>query len=386
MKFRAALFAFTMSLMSSIAIAQSVPTPEQLYLRGNFEARQKHSWHENHQGEELDLSERRPVVNLRGTIFESKYARPGSTLFANFFHMGKFYIVRVPDRGVKNVYFQLAYFPPKVLSKYIAAHSLLRFEMENDRPIELVAVMPDETKLLNLGQMDAARAIESLPSELEGEKFRIRNVAISAEAQWSKTDPKKAYDLKRGELGAFMQIVRFVSMQTRLVEFFKVGNPASQILLDPNGENPNDLLRDALVRSESEGIKNAYSTLFYNCTTIAFEMIRKSFKYAERRLGFIRAWIEERIPVFSKATLKHYGGIEVLPLQLDKTLAPEMKIAYDIVILDPEHKTRELPMTELNMKVVEQAEGTLLEKGLISRRNARGAFLKCPQIFGAKAK
>lgn len=382
MKIRAALLSMSMLVLSSIAFAQSVPTPEQAFQRGKFEGRRERPWHESHQGEELDLTERRPALNLAGTIFEAKYARPGSTLIANFYHAGKFYIVRVPDDGVKRVFFQLAYFPPKLLGRYIAAHSLLRFEMK--APIELVAEMPDETRLLNLAQVDPARAIEMLPAELSGPQYKIKNVAVSAEAQWSKTDPKKAYNLKRGQLGAFMQVVRFVSMETRLIEFFRVGNPASQIELDANGQDLDKVLKIALARSQSDGISHAYSTLFYNCTTMAFEIVEKALNYTDNRLGVLRDYAQKRVPTMSKGKLDHYNGKEVMPIQLDESLAPELKSAYDRVILDPHHGVRGKAISDVNMKIIEQAEDTMKKAGLLTRSQARNAFLGCPQLFGAK--
>lgn len=382
MKWRAALSALVILVSSTVALAQTVPTPDQLFMRGTFEGKKARFYHENHYGEELDLSERRPVVNLEGTVFETKYGRPDSTLYANFYHAGKFYVVRVPNDGVNRVFFQLAYFPPKILGRYIAAHSLLRFEMK--KPIELVAEMPDETKLLNLGQMDPARAIESLPAELTGEPFKITNVAISAEAQWSKNDPKKAYNLKRGQLGAFMNIVRFVSMETRLIEFFKVGNPASQIELHHNNEDLDAVLKIGLERSQADGISKIYSTLFYNCTTLAFEVVEQALRYVDNRLGFIRSYAQERVPTMATKKLEYYHGKEVVPLQLDESLAKEMKAAYDRVILDPNHGVRGSAITETNMKVIEQAEETMRKAGLIARPRARSAFMGCPQIFGHK--
>ena len=131
------------------ASAQStvVPTAEELFMEGKFSVKKSifRPFDENHYGEALDLSERRPMVNVEESVFGAKYSKPGSKLFSNFYHNGRFYLARVPDRGVRNTYFQLSYFPPQIAGKYIAAHSLLRFEMEQNSPIELVAPMSGRT-------------------------------------------------------------------------------------------------------------------------------------------------------------------------------------------------------------------------------------------------
>jgi hypothetical protein len=304
-----------------------VPSAKELYLEGNVSVRRSilNPFNEDHYGEALDLSERRPVVNVDDTVFGAKYSRPGSKVISNFFHNGQFYIARIPDRGVRNTYFQLSYFPPQIAGQYIAAHSLLRFEMEQAAPIELVAPMPDTEGLANLAAAPESERLGMLPQE---NIIPIRNAAISAEAQWTQNDPHKAYDLNRGRKGAFTQIVRMVSMTERLEEALTSGNPANQFRLPfCNGEGDR-VLSESIRLSESDGIGKLYDTLWYNCTTLAFDILEGAGVVSDRRLGFIRNFMQRRVPVISPAILTEYGGTKVTPLSMDPSLARETAEAY----------------------------------------------------------
>ncbi len=323
------LLTFLMGTFSVHTHAQStvVPTAEELFMEGKFSVKKSifRPFDENHYGEPLDLSERRPMVNVEESVFGAKYSKPGSKLFSNFYHNGRFYLARVPDRGVRNTYFQLSYFPPQVAGKYIAAHSLLRFEMEQDSPIELVAPMPTAEELARLAAAPEAQRQSLLPQE---SIIPIRNAAISAEAQWTQDDPKKAYDLQRGRRGAFTQIVRMVSMTERIEGALQSGNPANQIRLPLcNGEG-DKVLAESLRTSQADGISKLYDTLWYNCTTLAFDILERSGTVSDNRLGFMRNFMQRRVPIIAPAILTEYGGINVGPMGTDPSLARETAEAY----------------------------------------------------------
>lgn len=323
------------------AVADLVaPTPEQVFAAGRFNIKKNplKVLAENHYGEELELGEKRPAFNLQGTVFERKYGREGTQLYANFYHRGGFYIVRVPDRGVSNVYFQLSYFPPKVLGRYIAAHSLLRLEMDPQAPVELVTPMPTVEQLDALRQAAPEARPSLLPAPLPADapENRVRNVAISAEAQWTKADPFKKYDLKRGTLGAYVQIVRFLSMQTRLEGFFDSGNPATQIRFDLDDPREGDaILREALRTSQSDGLGKLYDTFWYNCTTLAFDIVERASNKKDRRVGFVRSFMQKRVPVISRDKLEQYGGLEAMPMHTDASLGEEFAAAYQTKVAKP---------------------------------------------------
>ncbi|MEK7357074.1 MAG: hypothetical protein AAB250_11540 [Bdellovibrionota bacterium] len=383
MKLRSALLILAMLVSSVTALAQSVPTPGELFLRGKSLGKQTNGMMENHEGEELDLSTRRPTVNLEGTVFAEKYAKPGTTLWANFYHVGKFYVARVPDQGVKRVFLQIWYFATKGATKDLAAHSLLRFEMDPARPVELVAFMPEQTQLLNLAQMNKASAIAELPAELTGAQFKLRNVALSAEAQWSKKDPKKMYGILRGQMGAFMTIIRFVSMESRLMEFFKSGNPVSQVELDPEGVDLDKVLKTGLAKSQREGISIPYRTFIRNCTTIAFEIVEQAIEGIERKTFRIREFMRELVPATVKKKLSDYGR-EVMPVQQDTSLIREAALAHERVYLDPKSPVRGTTLEAKQLANLELAESMILRAGVRLRTRARTTFLGCPQAFGSK--
>jgi hypothetical protein len=317
----------------SQAQVPSVPSAEELFLRGTFQP--KKPWHRfldfNRFGRELDLSERRPVVDLSGTVFEQKYGREGSHLIANFYHGGRFFIARLPKDGVKSINFQLNYFPPRipVLKMYFAAHALLRFEMNPDQPIELVAEMPDELRLETLRAASQQDRVNLLPFETEATTIRLKNIGVSAEAQWTKDDRHQAYDLVRGALGNFVQIIRFVSMQERFENFFAAGDPVTQI--DFQVEDPDKrsaILLEAIKASQSDGIKKLYDTFWFNCTTRAFDIVQKVLGN-DLRLGFIRAFIQRRIPTVAAFKAMALGGRRDDPMNLDLSLAGEAQAALD---------------------------------------------------------
>ena len=344
------------------------PTAGQLFLVGKFNIKKSFFkfFNEDHYGEEMDLSMRRPAVNLHGTVFEQKYGQPGFSLIANFYHKGQFYIARVPDRSVKDVSFHLAYFPPKVLDQYIAAHSLLRFEMEPDRPIELVALMPTEQSLKAMSEATPAQELAMLAEPLAGPDYQIRNAAVSAEAQWTKNDPSKSYDLIRGTKGAFIQIVRFESINTRLSEMYEGGNPTTEIHLDlPAHVSGDQILAEALRTSEHDGLTKLYDTFWYNCTTLAFDIVERAEGVHDERLGFIRSFLQKRVPIIAPEKLQQYGGIDAIPLQLDESLAKESFESYTDVIARPMRAICPADFSKENCTTVKQAISVLKKTGKI---------------------
>jgi hypothetical protein len=333
-----------------------IPTPEVLFLVGRFMLKKPSlkPWYDDHYGEELDLSIKRPTVNLAGTVFAAKYAKAGTRLQANFFHDGKFYIARVPEHGAKGIYFEIAHFPPE----FVAAHVLYRVEMESGHPIELVAEMPDLEHLQVMQRLLPEQVIESLPPELSGDDFKIQNVGISTEAHWTKEDPKQSYDLARGQHGAYLRITRFVSMKVRFKDFYKVGNSTTQIKM-PVTKDSNKVLAVGLDFSEREGLDHLYSTGNDNCETTALDIYETATGVKDPRIGFIRKFIDRRIPVLAPQTLAQYGGIEVAPMHLDPTLSSESLAAYRDVIVMPRRLLCPAGLAPAHCKNLRDAEALL---------------------------
>lgn len=312
------------------SVEPSVPTASELFLNGKFLLKPNglNPLMENHYGEDLDLSSRRPVRNLTGTIFDKKYGRPGSTVYANFYHHGQFWIARVPNEGIENVEFQFIYFPPLILGRYIAAHSVLRIDTAPGHEVELLAPVPTEVQLADLARVSTQDALTMLPAERTDAEAKIRFLAVSAEAQWTQQDPYKAYDLKRGQFGAFIQIVRFESMEERMREFYREGSPVNQVKYPLKAGDGDKVLHEALAFSQRDGLSRAYVTSSYNCTTMAFDIVEGALHAKDPRIGMIRSSLERVLPVLSPEKLKHYGGVASQPLQKDTTLLDVSLAAY----------------------------------------------------------
>lgn len=299
------------------------PSAESLFLRGKVEVqkRKNHPFDENHLGEDVDLSERRPIVWLDKTIFGEKYGKPGYKLVGNFYHHEKFWIVRIPDSSVDKVYVHFSFFPPLVAKRYIAAHALLRFKMKDSKPIEIVAPMPTLKKALAQEPLSEPRDT-SLPEN------RIFNLAISGEAQWSQQDQKKSYDLVRGKNNAYVQITRFMSIHQRMWDFLASGNPLSQVEIQ-NIDEPDKVLTTSLQVSQRDGIKRRYDLLAYNCTTTVFDILEESTGRSDKRFNPLVKYMERRVPIFSTRKLKEYGGIVTVSPLKDPTLRKEWKQVYE---------------------------------------------------------
>jgi hypothetical protein len=339
--------------------ALSVPSSTDLFMEGTFQIRKNplRFLDENHYGEPLDLSERRPVVDVGQTVFGAKYGRPGSQLVANFFYNGRFYLARVPDRGVRNTYFQLSYFPPQVAGQYVAAHSLLRFEMEQQAPVELVAPMPTPEELAALAAAPEDQRLARLPAE---QVTPIHNVAISAEAQWTQNDPHKEYNLVRGTRGAFTQIVRMMAISDRMEEAYGSGNPVDQIRLPLCAGQGDQVLRESMRTSQSDGISRLYDTFWFNCTTLVFDILERTGLVSDSRLGFMRNFMQRRIPILSPGLLAEYGGIRVAPMSQDPSLAQESAEAFRRLNLTDPSNPCTPEMSAENCRVVTEMVNTFV--------------------------
>ena len=330
----ALVFAFLVTAWPHVSLGAWTPTARELFLDGEFPAPTPGSWNlfgERRTGQPLDLSVRRPTVNLEGTIFGAKYGRPGTRVQANFFHRGRHWIVRVPLEGLQRDIFQVAYFAPRLpLLGYIAGHALHRLEMAEGFPIEIVAPMPSAAELSHLAAMPEEAAISALPEPQRLET--LHNVALSAEAQWVIDDPGRRYSLPRGFRGAFTNVVRFMAMEERLVDHIRAGHPIWQAeirreLPDGTTRDIQQVLLKGLDLSERHGISCVYNTISNNCLTTAFEILHEALGLRDQRFGFIRRYFEGRIPTMIRPLIAHFGGVEIMPAHQDPSLERELSSA-----------------------------------------------------------
>lgn len=299
-------------------------------MRGRFLVQPKYSWHEDHYMEPMDLSQRRPVINLEGSVFQEKYGKSGYSLIGNLYHGGQFWIARVPVHGVLNIYPMISYFPPNILGWYPAAHDLLRVEMDPQRPIELVALMPSETQVDSWERrsVNPSLVIDQLPEISEDRIIRLRNIAISTEATWTQNDPFKAYSLVRGSRGAFLNVVRVVSMEERFLQTIQSGDyPTSQIQIPRSVGDVNKVCAVGFKKSQIDGLSRVYDTLFNNCVIAVFDILEAALDLKDGRLGYIRSFTEKRVPFVSHRKFRYYGGIDAPLINADESLTFESAMA-----------------------------------------------------------
>jgi hypothetical protein len=252
-------------------------------------------------------------------------------LIANFFYKGSFYIARINKQAVENIYFEIAYFPPAIMKKYLAAHNFLRFETKAESPVELVAPMPDVDQLEMLRRSDEENALAILPNI---KIIPIRNFGVTSEAQWVVDDKKKAYSLTRGKKGAFIQIIRFVAFEERLKGFFKNGYRIRQFKIDKH-DDFNKVVDISIQKSQKDGIGELYDTINYNCSTQAFDIIEEALGIKDKRFGFIRKNIQKSLSAFSGPKIEAYGAEEVALAHKDLSLIQEITAAYEKMIIEP---------------------------------------------------
>ncbi len=311
-------------------IEVSVPTAEQIFIKGSvsYQKRKARPLDENHFAEEIDLNERRPAFNLDGTVYGTKFAKAGHSVFGNFYHHEKFWIVRVPDHSVNRVFIHFAYFAPIVMKKYLGGHSYLRFELKPESPVEIVAAMPDEQDLKNLQELSPEQRLDAIPgTDLSTKERLIYNIGLTAEAQWSKVDKKKKYDIFRGEKNAYTQVTRFISMHHRLWGHLKDGDPLKQVELKI--EDGTKVLKTGLMASEKDALNVRYDTLGQNCTTTVFDILEAGTGIKDRRFDPLRKWFQKRIPGLAIPKTKVWGGTGLIPTIDDPSLRREWRETYD---------------------------------------------------------
>jgi hypothetical protein len=331
------LFAFMFSCSSPVRKIANVydnkaivPSADQVFIKGSvhYGKRKTRPFDENHFGEEIDLSERRPAFNLAGTVYGVKFAKAGHSVIGNFYHHEKFWIVRVPDNSVNRVFVHFAYFEPVVMKKYLGGHSYLRFELKPESPVEIVARMPDEHDLKNLQDLNPEQRLDAIaPTDLNEKDRFIYNIGLTAEAQWSKTDAKKKYDFIRGEKNAFTQITRFISIHHRLWGHLSYGDPLKQVELKI--EDGTKVLKTGLMVSERDALSLRYDTLGQNCTTTVFDILEAGTGLKDRRFDPLRKWFQKRIPGLAIPKTKVWGGGKLIPTIDDLSLRHEWKETYE---------------------------------------------------------
>lgn len=264
-------------------------------------------------GEALDLSVKRPVAILDGTAFENFYGRvDGTSLVANFYHRGKFWVARVPNYGVINEYVGFSYFTS------VIAHELLRYQFDPQKPVELLGEVPTQEQYAKW-QFQPALA----------HPIRLTEVAFSPEAAWTVNDPLQRYSPLSGALGRNASVIRFVSMEDRFRSyFFTAHTTPMRRVLRTRGES-NRSFWAALVRSERDGVATHYNTFTNNCSITVLRILRdgqapaltpcESLRRVFSRLLVVGASIPSASQYYGLAA-KGFPLGETIPMEKDPTL------------------------------------------------------------------
>lgn len=222
----------------------------------------------------------------------------------NVFHEDGFWVAFVPHQAVKNVYFQLEYFPAVVP----AGHTQLR--LEYDRPITLY------------GQS----------SHLEGRVAQTSNLTFSIEAVTRVGD---SYDLFKGAQEHFAIAYRVTSMEARFTSMIiEQGHHVEQWRLELTEEEREALLPHYVSVSSTEYLDFSYHTLFKNCTTEIIEVLDGIGEYTWReQVQKFLVKVTEIYPNIVRAALIARGLLPLdqstdwYPLEEDEAFIAQMKEA-----------------------------------------------------------
>ena len=204
------------------------------------------------QGECHDTRSRRPVDFLNDEQAQ-RYQDPSNYLVINnVYHQNAFWIAFVPKNAIKNVYFQLEYFPAIIP----AGHTQLRVQYKE--PIIL------------FGQS----------SSVEGLRDEIFDLTLSIEAV---TRPNDQYDLIKGTQEHFAIAYRVTSMEARYESMIiRQGHHVEQWRLLLEEEEAEALLEQYVSESSIHQLNYSYHTLLKNCTTELIKILDTVATYSWR--------------------------------------------------------------------------------------------------------
>lgn len=310
-----------------------IPSDEEVFLKGLFQFKKdpKQPTAEDHFHEPLDLSQRRPVFDLQGTVFFSKYGKAGYKLFANVYHHGHFYLARIPEDGVTHAFMGLTYFADPISGETQFVRPYLRFDFRPGRVVELVAEMPDLAGLERLRTLHPEQIFEEMPTALKGGDFELKSLAVSFDPQWTAQDATKNFDPLRIARGAYIQISRVTSMETQAEDFFITGNP---VLVAPlSSVDAGNLFFTALKQSQELGLGRLYPQLKSRCAMQAFDLLTP----ASRQIRLLQSQMHLRHPAEESALKSMYT---------DPVLEGDVRTAYETVILKAGRDVCPLPFSK----------------------------------------
>lgn len=182
----------------------------------------------------IDTDRFRPPVLIEDTDSVFK--------FANYKHLGKYWIAEVPKSApIDKTFFHIVRFD--VVSGITAAHTQFRVRYKED-------------------------AIRLTPQDGQGDSISINDIVVSYEASRPKNNP---YNFALGAVDNYLLVGRVLSGRQRQDE--STENTTEQYEMILNQAEASQLLYDSLIDSKDIVFKGFYNTLNPNCTTQIFHRI-----------------------------------------------------------------------------------------------------------------
>lgn len=240
-----------------------------------------------HKGEPMDLRQKRSIIILGDSEAEKYKTQKEDTVFANFYHEGRFWIASVPKDSVEKVYF----LKEKFVAPVPAFHTSLRLKLKPGHDVKLFPQTGEEVKPQFVS--DLIFSVEGVP--VRGETFAVG----------------KAFESQ------LALSLRFYSAKELFFESdYFLNDKIEQIPLIASDVENQRILVNALKESHETGQSKMYSFCYNNCTNRIYELLDRSLdaRGLSRLGGFF-----ERLPYFPRTYLRFRGRISLGTLFRNKT-------------------------------------------------------------------
>ncbi|RYZ84155.1 MAG: hypothetical protein EOP06_18610, partial [Proteobacteria bacterium] len=216
-------------------------------------------------GSPLNTAVRRPLYVLSAPHGDSdrltQILERQTVTVGNYFHNGKFYVAELPTGKIASAIVLEAPFSA------VAAHTMIRYEMEADAFVELVAVIEHRPgKQVRIVPLDKPILQKGIVMSIDG------------------TEPlgQAGWNMKSAIAGHYTEAYRMVSVPERIGWFVMTGTPIHQIRLNLSADEAQQTLRLQIKESHKRGFLTMYDLLRSNCTNEAIRIIKNANPYRQR--------------------------------------------------------------------------------------------------------
>ncbi|BAI92486.1 hypothetical protein NIES39_L03290 [Arthrospira platensis NIES-39] len=204
-----------------------------------------------HQGKCINSCHQRSLRRLSAAEAAEYGIEPQAIAVANVSHQNQFWVAQILPNSVAEVIYQLENFP----SPIPAAHTQLRFRFSPGSEVLLIPQIPGS---------------HQSPVKLQDLIFSVEAVAVVG----------GNFDLVAGFFDNFAIAYRLVSLESRVQRMIiEDGHQVQQIQLNLTPAQKNQLLLNAITKSQQAGLTQMYNTLNRNCTTEVFRIIDQTIGY-----------------------------------------------------------------------------------------------------------